>query len=75
MFGFAMEIWKWIITLLTLVYPRVVYTWGVVLWVVVQDKPIVYEQKDVTDVIAMRHKMQKTLISLNPLIETDKPQI
>ena len=34
--GFAMNIQKQIITLLILVYPRAVYTWGAVLWVVVQ---------------------------------------
>ena len=34
--GFAMNIQKQIITLLILVYPRAVYTWGAVLWAVVQ---------------------------------------
>ena len=34
------------------------------------------EQEEVADVIAMRlGLMQKTLIPLNPQIETDKPQI
>ena len=28
---------------------------GVVLWVVVQDEPMVYEQKDFADALAMRH--------------------
>ena len=52
------------------------YTWGAVLWVAIQDKPVVYEQEEVADVIAMRHGlMQKTLIYLNPQIETNKPQI
>ena len=43
----------------------------------VQDKPMVlYEQKDVADAIAMRHGlMQKTLIPLNPQIETNKSEI
>ena len=51
------------------------YTWGAVLWVVVQDKPMVYEQEDVADVIAMRHGlMQKTLIYLNLQRETNKPK-
>ena len=73
---FAMVIWKRIITLLILVYPRVVYTWGAVLWVLVQDKLIVYEQENVANDIAMRPGlMQKTLIPLNPQIETNKPEI
>ena len=43
---------------------------------VVQDKPKVYEQEEVADAIATRHGlMQKTLIPLNPQIETEKPQI
>ena len=41
--GFAMEIWKRIIKLLTPVYLRVVYTWGAVLWAVLRDKPMVQE--------------------------------
>ena len=46
---------------------------GAVLWMVVQDKPMVYEQEDVADAIAMRHGlMQKTLIPSNPQIEVDK---
>ena len=49
---------------------------GGVLWVVVQDKVMVSEQGDVADGLAMRHDlMQKTIIPLNPLIETDKPEI
>ena len=45
------------------------------LWVLVQDKPMVYEQ-EVANTFAMRHGlMQKTLIPLNPQIETDKPEI
>ena len=65
--GFAMDIWKQIIKLLTLVYPRAVYTWGAVLWAVVHDKPMVYEQEEVVDAIVMRHGLVgKKLISLNP---------
>ena len=41
-----MEIWRRIITL---------YTWGVVLWAVVQDKPMVYEREDVVDLV--RHDL------------------
>ena len=74
--GFAMDIWKQIIKLLTPVYPREVYTWGAILWAVVQDKPIVYEQEEVADAIVMGHGfMGKKLIPLNPQIQTDKPQI
>ena len=47
--GFVMDIWKRIITLLIPVYLRAEYTWGAVLWVVVQDKPMVYEQEDFVD--------------------------
>ena len=37
-----------------------------------QDKPILYEQKDVADAIVMRHRfMQKTFIPLNAQIESD----
>ena len=54
-FDFAMKIWKIIITLLIPIYPQAVYTWGAVLWAVVQDEPMVYEQDDVTYVIAMIH--------------------
>ena len=60
--GFAMEIWKRIITLLIPVYPRVVYTWGAALLAEVQDKPMVYEHEKVVDAIAMRHGlMQKNI--------------
>ena len=45
--GFAMEIWKRIITLLIPIYPRAMYTCGAVLWTVVQDKLMVYEQEEV----------------------------
>ena len=63
---FAMEIWKRIITMLISVYPRAVYTWGAVLWAVVQVKPMLYEQEDIVDVIAMRHGlMPSTLIPLD----------
>ena len=42
----------------------------------VQDKPMVYEQEEVVDVIAMKHGlMGKILIPLNPQIKIDKPQI
>ena len=41
----------------------------------VQNKLMVYEQ-EVGDAIAMRHDlMDKTLIPLNPQIESDQPQI
>ena len=43
------------------------YTLGAVLWAVVQDKPMVYEQEDVANALAMRHGlMQKIFIPLNP---------
>ena len=71
-----MAIWKRIIKLLTPVYPRAVYTWGAVLWAVVHDKPIVYEQEQVADAIVMRHGlMENKWIPLNPQIQTNKPQI
>ena len=36
---------------------------GPVLWAVVQDKPMAYEQVNVVDALAMRHDlMQKTFI-------------
>ena len=74
--GFAIDIWKGIIKLLIPVYPRAVYTWGAVLWVVIHDKPMVYEQEEFADAIVMRHGlMEKKLIPLNPKIQTDKPQI
>ena len=40
---------------------------GEILWAVVQDEPIVYEQEDVADALAFRHGvMQKnTLESIN----------
>ena len=42
----------------------------------VQDKPMVYEQEDVVDELPMRHGvMQKTIIPLNPQIETGIPEI
>ena len=50
-----MEIWKRIITLLVPVYHRAAYTWGAMLWLVVHYKPMVYEQEEVVDAIAMRH--------------------
>ena len=40
--SFVMDLWKQIIQLLTLVYPRAVYTWGAVLWAIVHYKPIWY---------------------------------
>ena len=49
---------------------------GPVLWAVVQDKPMVYEQEDVANALAMRHDfMKKTFIHLNLQIEIDKPEI
>ena len=63
--GFALDIWKQIIKLLTPIYPRAVYTLGAVLWAVVHDKPMVYEQQEVVDAIVMRHGlMGKNLIPL-----------
>ena len=44
-----------------------------ILWAVVQDKPMVYEQEDVLD--ALHGLVQKTIIPLNPQIEIDKPEI
>ena len=50
--GFAMEIWKPIIILLIQEYPRAVYTWrAVLLWAVVKDKSMVYEQEEAIDAI------------------------
>ena len=40
------------------------YTWGAILWAMVQGQLIIYEQEDVTDGL-----MQKTVIPLNPQIE------
>ena len=75
-YGFAMNIWKRIIKLLTPLYPRAVYTWGAVLWVVVHDKPMVYEQEEVADGTVMRYGlMEKKMIPSNPQIQIDKPQI
>ena len=46
------------------------------IWVMVQDKPMVYEKEDVVDALAMRHDlMRKTIIPLNPQIDADKPKI
>ena len=74
--GFVMDIWKRIITLSIAMYPRGVYTWGAVLWVVVQDKPMIYGQEELAYDIVMRHGlMEKKVIPLNPQIETNKPQI
>ena len=42
------EIWKRIITVLISVYPRAMY-------IVVKDKPMIYEQVDVANALAMRH--------------------
>ena len=50
---FAMEIWKRIITLLISICPQIVYTWGAILWTMVQDKPMLYEQEEVADAIPM----------------------
>ena len=57
--GFVMDIWTQIIKLLTPVYPRAVYTWGAILWAVVQDKPTVYEQEVVANAIVMRHGLME----------------
>ena len=65
--GFAKDIWKRIIKLLTLVYSRALYTWGAVLWGVVHDKTMVYEQEEVAYAIVIRYGlMEKQLIPLNP---------
>ena len=49
---------------------------GTVLWAVLQGQPMLYEQEDVADALSMRHGlMQKTIIPLNPQIETGKPEI
>ena len=49
---------------------------GAVLWAVLQGQPMLYEQEDVADALSMRHGlMQKTIIPLNPQIETGKPEI
>ena len=74
--GFALDIWKRIIKLLTPVYPRAVYTWGTILWAVVHDKPMVYERDEAAYAIVMRHGlMENKLIPLNSQIQFDKPQI
>ena len=71
-----MEIWKRIARLLIPIYPRTVYTWGAVLWAVVQDKPMVYDQEDVANALAMRRGLtQKTFLHLHSQLETDKPKI
>ena len=50
--------------------------WEAALWMVVQDRPMVYEQEDVADTLAMRHSLiLKTCIPLNPQLDTDKPEI
>ena len=53
--GFSMNIWKRNIKLLTPIYPRAVYTRGTVLWAVVHNKPMVYEQEKVANAIVMRY--------------------
>ena len=53
--GFVMDIWTQIIKLLTPVHHRAMYTWGAVLWVMVHDNTMVYEQEEVVDSIVMRH--------------------
>ena len=58
-----METCKTILTLLILVYPRVVHTWGVILWVLVQGQPILYGKEDVEVALSMKYRlMQKTII-------------
>ena len=50
--------------------------WGAVLWAMVHDKPMVYEQEEVADAIVMRYGLiKKQLNHLNPQIQIDKPQI
>ena len=45
------------------------YTWEAVLWAMVKDKPMVYEQEVAAYAITMGHGlMQKILIPLNPQI-------
>ena len=42
----------------------------------VQDEPMIYEDEDVAYALPMRHYlMRKTIIALNPQIETDIPKI
>ena len=53
--NFAMKMWKRFVTLLITIHPRVVYTQGVVLWVMVHDKPTIYEQENVADALVMRY--------------------
>ena len=66
-----MEIWKRTIILLIPIYPQAMCTWGTVLWAVVQDKPMVYEQQEVAyGIVVRRGLMQKPLIPLNPQIES-----
>ena len=44
------------------VYAWAIYTWGLVLWVVVQNKPMIYEHEDVANAIVIRNGlMQKNL--------------
>ena len=46
---FVIEIWRRAVTLLKLVSPQAVCTWGALLWVVGKDNLMVYEQQDVVD--------------------------
>ena len=43
------------------------YTWGALLWVVVHDKPIVYEQEEVADFIVMRYCLMEKKWQINQL--------
>ena len=44
-----------------------------ILWAVIQDKPMVYEQEDVLD--ALHGLVQKTIIPSDRQIKTNKPEI
>ena len=37
------------------------YTWDAILWAVVHDKPVVYEQEEVVDAIVMRDSLMDFL--------------
>ena len=49
---------------------------GEVMLAVVQRQPMLYDQGDVVDATSQRHGvMQKTIIPLNPQMETNRPEI
>ena len=56
---FEKEVWKRIITLLIPIYPRAMYTWGVILWAVVQGKPMAYEQEEAAVAVVIRHGLMQ----------------